>query len=167
MALDLLSPDSPEKKRFKLDDVLLEGALPENRKEMLVGYELAEDLEIRPGDRVTLLGQSFDGGLAADNYTVVGTIRFGVFAMDKKMALIDLADAQDSFYMEDMVTDWLGYLPANVGYKNYARYKEQIQNSLPALIENPPAELGEGRRADRAFHTGTEGTCKISPMFSK
>ena len=138
MALDLLSPDTPEKARFKLDEVLEQGRLPEHPKEMLVGVQLAEDLEIRVNDPVTLLGQSFDGGLAADNYTVVGTIRFGVFAMDKKMALIDLADAQDSFYMEDMVTDWLGYLPANVGYRHYATIKGGIQEHMPSLLKNPP-----------------------------
>ncbi len=140
MALDLLSPGSPEKERFNLEKVLEEGRLPQNPKEMLVGHELAKDLEIRPGNTVTLLGQSFDGGLAADNYTAVGIIRFGVFAMDKKMALIDLADAQDSFYMEDMVTDWLGYLPDNVGYKKYAGIKDGIQSRMPPLLADPPAD---------------------------
>ncbi len=140
MALDLLSPESPEKERLDLQNVLLEGRLPKNPREMLVGYELARDLEVRPGDQATLLGQSFDGGLAADNYTVVGTIKFGVFAMDKKMALIDLADAQESFYMEDMVTDWLGYLPGSVRYKDYARLKQDIEARMPPLLADPPKD---------------------------
>ena len=40
------------------------------------------------------------------------TTLFRSAAMDKKMVLIDLADAQNTFYMEDMVTDWLGYFPS-------------------------------------------------------
>ncbi len=138
MALDLLSPDSPELKRLQLEESLTEGRLPRISKEALVGYQLANNLGIELNDTVTLIGQSFDGGLAADNFTVVGFIRFGVFAMDKKMALIDLADGQDAFYMEDMVTDWLGYLPAHSAFDRYKEIKTNLVNRLPDIKENPP-----------------------------
>jgi putative ABC transport system permease protein len=78
--------------------------------------------------------------MATDNYQVVGFVKFGLAAMDKKMALIDLADAQQTFYMEDMVTDFLGFLPMNVGYKKYDQLKQSIMNHLPALKQNPPGE---------------------------
>ncbi|MEE9259106.1 MAG: FtsX-like permease family protein [Nitrospinaceae bacterium] len=138
MALDLLSPDSPELKRLQLEESLTEGRLPRISKEALVGYQLANNLGIELNDTVTLIGQSFDGGLAADNFTVVGFIRFGVFAMDKKMALIDLADGQDAFYMEDMVTDWLGYLPAHSAFDRYKEIKANLVNRLADIKENPP-----------------------------
>ncbi len=140
MAMDLLSADSPELARLKLADSLLAGRLPEASHELLVGYQLAQTLELELGRPVTLLGQSFDGGLAADNYTVVGFVKFGVSAMDKKMALIDLADAQETFYMEDMVTDWLGYLPAEVGYMDYPEIQSRLQERLAGLLARPPAE---------------------------
>ncbi|OGW26540.1 MAG: hypothetical protein A3K09_07575, partial [Nitrospinae bacterium RIFCSPLOWO2_12_FULL_47_7] len=105
----------------------------------LLGYLLAETLHLKPGDIVTLIGQSFDGGMATDNYVISGLIRFGVFAMDKKMALIDLADAQHTFYMDDMVTDWLGFLPDRVSYDEYDRLKNELQSRLENLKQYPPS----------------------------
>jgi len=140
MAIELLDKNSPERKRLDLEKAVIEGVIPSRAKEMLVGYKLADALELQLGDTVTLLGQNFDGGMATDNYQVVGFVQFGLAAMDKKMALIDLADAQQTFYMEDMVTDFLGFLPMNVGYKKYDLLKQNIMDHLPALQQSPPAE---------------------------
>ncbi len=140
MAIDLLDKNSPERKRLDLEKSVIEGVIPSRAKEMLVGYKLADALELQLGDTVTLLGQNFDGGMATDNYQVVGFVQFGLAAMDKKMALIDLADAQQTFYMEDMVTDFLGFLPMSVGYKKYDLLKQNIMDHLPALKQSPPAE---------------------------
>lgn len=140
MALDLLSAETRELERLKLKDSLTQGRLPRSPKEALVGYQLAESLGLSLDQTVTLLGQTFDGGLAADNYTVVGFVRFGVFAMDKKMALIDLADAQSTFYMDDMVTDWLGYFPSRVGFEEYGEARDFISSKLQLLMRDPPAE---------------------------
>lgn len=140
MALDLLSPDSEEVQRLALNGSLTEGRLPQGAKEILLGYELARTLDVGLNQTITLLGQTFDGGLATDNYTVVGFVRFGVFAMDKKMALIDLKDAQDSFYMEDTVTDWLGYLPSHVSYEEYEHIQAGLQSRLDDLKLHPPTD---------------------------
>jgi putative ABC transport system permease protein len=140
MALDLLSSDSEESKRLALKDSLTEGRLPQGSKEILLGYELARTLDVGLEQPITLLGQTFDGGLATDNYRVVGLVRFGVFAMDKKMALIDLRDAQDSFYMEDTVTDWLGYLPSHVSYHEYKKITTDLQSRLNELKRHPPKD---------------------------
>lgn len=140
MALDLLSPDSREVERLGLKDALVRGRLPQGPKEILLGYELARSLDVELDQTITLLGQTFDGGLATDNYKVVGLIRFGVFAMDKKMALIDLADAQDSFYMEDTVTDFLGFLPSHISYKEYKNFKIELQSRLNDLRLHPPKD---------------------------
>ncbi len=138
MAIDLLSKNSTEVGRLDLERSIVKGRAPVKSGEMLVGYKLAEALELKPGDTLTLIGQTFDGGLATDNYTAVGFIRFGVFAMDKRMALIDLADAQKTFYMEGMVTDWLGFLPAHVGYKKFRLMRDEINKRMESLRNNPP-----------------------------
>jgi putative ABC transport system permease protein len=140
MALDLLSTESGELERLDLKKSLVEGRLPEGTKEILLGYELARTLDVGLEQTITLLGQTFDGGLATDNYKVVGLIRFGVFALDKKMALIDLADAQDSFYMEDAVTDWLGFLPSHISYKDYEKFKMELESRLGDLKRHPPKD---------------------------
>lgn len=138
MAIDLISPESPELARLDLAKSLVRGQLPSRPGEMLMGYLLAETLHIKPGDSVTLIGQSFDGGMATGNYVVAGFVRFGVFAMDKKMVFIDLADAQHTFYMEDMVTDWLGFFPAHVSYEDYDKIKQGLLSKLDSLKRNPP-----------------------------
>jgi len=140
IAIEMLEKDSAERERLDLEKSVIEGVILSQAREMLVGYKLAEALGLNLGDRVTLLGQNFDGGMATDNYTVVGFVKFGLAAMDKKMALIDLADAQQTFYMEDMVTDFLGFLPMNVGYEKYDQLKQNIIDHLPALKQNPPGE---------------------------
>ncbi|MEC7641694.1 MAG: FtsX-like permease family protein [Nitrospinota bacterium] len=137
MALDLFSPDTPELDRLKLAESLTQGRLPRQKKEMLIGYQLAETLDVKLGNPVTLIGQSFDGGLVTDNYIMVGFVRFGVFLMDKKMAVMDIADAQETFYVEDMVTDWLGFLPASVPIEDYEKHQTILLDSLQRW--NPPA----------------------------
>ena len=97
-------------------------------------------MNVALGQSVTVIGQSFDGGLVADNYLVVGLIRFGVTAMDKKMVLINLADAQSTFYMDDMVTDWLGYLPSSLSFYHYVKAKKNINSNLNTWRENPPKD---------------------------
>ena len=138
MALDLKSKNSSEIRRLKLKKSLIKGQLPQKSNEMLMGNSLAQNLDVTLGQSVTIIGQSFDGGLVADNYLIVGLIRFGVTAMDKKMVLIDLADAQSTFYMENMVTDWLGYLPSSFSFDHYIKAKKSINFNLNTWMKNPP-----------------------------
>ncbi|MZH03138.1 MAG: FtsX-like permease family protein [Nitrospinae bacterium] len=137
MGLNLKSPDTREIDRLRLKPSLVEGNLPNGFNEMLMGIQLAEVLDVSVGQSVTLIGQSFDGGMVADNYQVSGLIRFGVTAMDKKMVLIDLADAQNTFYMEDMVTDWLGYFPPSVDFEHYEAVKKNLNKSLADWLPRP------------------------------
>jgi putative ABC transport system permease protein len=140
MAMDLKSPDSKEIERLRLKSSLVEGTLPKKNNEMLMGIQLAEVLKLSVGQSVTLIGQSFDGGLVTDNYRVSGLVRFGVTAMDKKMVLIDLADAQNTFYMEDMVTDWLGYFPPGANLARYEKVKASLRERLVGWMRAPPKD---------------------------
>ena len=92
------------------------------------------------GQSVTLIGQSFDGGLVTDNYQIAGLVRFGIAAMDKKMVLVDLADAQNTFYMEDMVTDWLGYFPPSADFDRYEEVKQDMNERLVDWMRSPPKD---------------------------
>ena len=146
MALELKNKGSLELKRLRLDESLVGGKFPELKNEMLMGDQLAKTLGIELGREVTLIGQSFDGGLVADNYRVVGLVKFGVSAMDKKMVLIDLSDAQNSFYMEDMITDWLGFMPARFSLNKYEEIKRNMTQPLSQWIEKPPISWAKDDR---------------------
>jgi putative ABC transport system permease protein len=138
MAMELRNKNSIEIDRLRLKESLISGKIPELANEMLMGNQLAETLGVALGQTVTLMGQSFDGGLVTDNYRVVGLVKFGVSAMDKKMALIDIADAQNSFYMEDMITDWLGFLSPQYSLNDYEKIKVEMQEPLSRWRESPP-----------------------------
>ena len=140
MALDIKSPNSSEIRRLRLEESLEDGHLPQGINEMLMGYQLAQNLDVSLGQTVTLIGQSFDGGLVTDNYRVTGFLKFGVTAMDKKMVLINLMDAQSTFYMDDTVTDWLGYFPPSFSFDHYLKIKETINSNLNTWKKNPPKD---------------------------
>jgi putative ABC transport system permease protein len=123
-----------------LKSSLVEGTLPKGFNEILMGIQLAEVLGVSVEQTVTLIGQSFDGGLVTDNYQIAGLVQFGIAAMDKKMVLVDLADAQNTFYMEDMVTDWLGYFPPSADFDRYEEVKQDMNERLVDWMRSPPKD---------------------------
>ncbi len=68
---------------------------------MLVGSELARKLNLRPGDRVSVVSAS--SGTPAD-FTVVGTLRSGLYTFDVNNVFIGLGPAQRLFGIEGLVT---------------------------------------------------------------
>ena len=109
LALDLLGSDSPEKSIFPLEDALVRGRLPEEQGEILISEAFAKGLGAAPGDRVTLIGSTMYGAMAIANFTIAGTLSFGVVALDRGMILVDLRDAQAALDMEDTVSEIVGF----------------------------------------------------------
>ncbi|HCL00612.1 MAG TPA: hypothetical protein DHW42_10985, partial [Candidatus Marinimicrobia bacterium] len=54
------------------------------------------------------------GSMAIRNFTISGTIRFGVTAMDRAAIIMDITDAQSTLNMENATGEILGYFPDNV-----------------------------------------------------
>ncbi len=109
LALDLLGSDSPEKSIFPLEDALVRGHLPREKGEILISEAFAKGLGATPGDRVTLIGSTMYGAMAIANFTIAGTLSFGVVALDRGMILVDLRDAQAALDMEDTVSEIVGF----------------------------------------------------------
>ena len=78
---------------------------------MLICEELAGALGIALGQRATLIGSTMYGSMALANFTVVGTVRFGVAAMDRGAMLADLRDVQAALNMENGAAAILGFFP--------------------------------------------------------
>jgi len=74
---------------------------PDAVDEVILGATLARNLGLDLGDSVTLLGTGWDGSLAADSLTVVGTFTTGINEIDRLTAEIALARFQDTFAMPD------------------------------------------------------------------
>ena len=76
-------------------DELLAGELPvAGRNELLVGEEMARQLEAGVGDELVLVGSGADGSMAADLFTVSGVFRTGLLEFDASTAVLPLADLQ-------------------------------------------------------------------------
>jgi putative ABC transport system permease protein len=109
MAVDLLSEDTPEKFILNLEGSVVQGRLPRVPGEILISDELARRLGVEVRETATLIGVTMNGSMAVTNFTVAGTIRFGMTAMDRGALLADLKDIQIALDMEDAAGEILGF----------------------------------------------------------
>ena len=114
LALDLLSPNSTEPDRLGLDKALVKGSIPENNGQVLISDEFAEKLGIEPGADITFIGSTMHGGMTIYNYTLAGTVKFGINMLDKGAIIIDIQDARMALDMYRSSSEILGF--NNVDY---------------------------------------------------
>lgn len=84
--------------------IVREGAYfsgPDN--EIILGRKLAENLKVQIGDEIVLLGQGFDGSVAANAFVLQGIAESGQPDLDRTLAQIPLAVFQETFFMGDRV----------------------------------------------------------------
>ena len=110
MGVDLLSPGSSEIATLNIKKAVVNGRMPQNPGEILIGDNLAQKLKVELGETATLLTSTMYGGMTMYNFTVVGTIRFGVLAMDRGAMIADITDIQQALDMEDASGGILGFL---------------------------------------------------------
>ncbi|MBN2091941.1 FtsX-like permease family protein [candidate division KSB1 bacterium] len=108
LAIDLLNISSPEKRILNLEKALKSGRFPENAYEILMSEEFAEKLNVKPGDRATLISSTAFGAMAIQNFIVSGTIRFGVMAMDRGAIIADISGIQMALDMPNGASEVLG-----------------------------------------------------------
>jgi putative ABC transport system permease protein len=109
MAVDLLSPGSPESGILDLGHALVKGKLPSKPGEALVSDALASRLDLRPGATVTLIASTMNGAMTTANFVLSGTLRFGTPAMDAGTVIADLRDVQDFLDMDDAAGEIAGF----------------------------------------------------------
>jgi putative ABC transport system permease protein len=109
LALDLLTDDSLEWELLGIEDSIVRGSAPDKPGEILISDEFANRLGISPGDTVTLIGSTMYGSMAAANFTVSGTVRFGISALDRGAMVADVKDIQTALDMKDAAGEILGF----------------------------------------------------------
>jgi ABC-type lipoprotein release transport system permease subunit len=72
---------------------------------IFIGKALADELDLRVGDRVTLLGQSRHETMRQRTVTVVGIYSLGAPDLEKSAVFITLEQAQRLFNLPDQVTE--------------------------------------------------------------
>ncbi len=78
-----------------------DGKLPEmGRKEILVGYELARQLEVAVGDEVVLVVPAADGSMGNDLFRLAGIYRSGMTELDNAYGLVPIDSLQTLISLE-------------------------------------------------------------------
>jgi putative ABC transport system permease protein len=111
IGMDLLSGGSGEVERLNLSNAMVRGALPSAPGEVLLSEEFSQKLEVNPGDEITLIGSTMNGGMAIHNFMISGTLRFGNTGLDRGTMIGDLKDIQLALDMEDAAGEIYGYFP--------------------------------------------------------
>lgn len=109
LALDLFTKDSLDWELLGIEDSIVQGKAPVNLGEILISDEFATRLGIPIGETVTLISSTMYGSMAAANFTVVGTVRFGISALDRGAIVADVQDIQIALDMEDAAGEILGF----------------------------------------------------------
>ena len=74
---------------------LRSGRLPEpGRTDILIGTEMARQLEVAPGDEVVLVAPGADGSMGNDVFTVCGVYRTGMAELDGAYAIVPIGALQ-------------------------------------------------------------------------
>lgn len=138
MAFDLLGAHSKETERLNLEKALVRGRLPAAPGEIIVSDEFAERLEANIGDIATLISSTANGAMAIQNFTMVGTIRFGIAPLDRNTMIADLADIQYALDMEDCASEVLGFF-SNFIYNEKAA--DRITQTFNSTAGDPDDEF--------------------------
>ncbi|HPB26308.1 MAG TPA: ABC transporter permease [Bacteroidales bacterium] len=142
-ALDLLTPGSKEAERFNLEKSIVSGRMPSKPGEALITDDFAVKFKIKPGDKFTLFGTTMEGSMAFRNFTVSGTVRFGVGAIDKGAVITDISDAQQTFAMDDAAGEILGFFSdgnydlekaASIAHQFNASYESSKDEYAPVML---------------------------------
>ncbi len=112
MAVDLLSENSNEIERLNLRNALVRGNLPLTPFELILSDQFAEKLEVEPGDMVTLISSTMNGAMSITNFTVSGTINFGVAMLDRGGMIAEISGIREALDMVDASSEVLGYFPS-------------------------------------------------------
>ncbi len=109
MGIDLLSENTRETDRLNLKKSLVRGKMPSSAGEILLSEAFSQKLEVNPGEKVTLIGSTMNGGMAIYNFRVSGTVSFGTSTLDRGTIIADLADMQQALEMQDAAGEITGF----------------------------------------------------------
>src|SRR5271157_998492 len=100
-------------------------ALPANERpradEVLLGADLAAEMDVKAGDTLAVVGQGADGAPVSGLFKVLRTMRTRVDGLNRKGILMPLSEAQEFLGMEDQAHEML--------------IRAQGMELLPAVLE--------------------------------
>jgi putative ABC transport system permease protein len=137
LAVDLFSVTSPEPGILDLKPALVSGTLPGKKGEILLAHDFASRLGIAPGAAATMIVGTMNSATSTANFTIAGTFRFGTPAMDRAMAVMDIADARAVLDMEDAAGEIVGFFKAGSYDREMAESEAARFNARHASSPDP------------------------------
>lgn len=114
MGIDMFNSKAGELERMNIANSLVSGHLPENPGEVLLSDQFANNLQVKVGDAVTLIGSTMNGAMCYYNFVVAGTVSFGVKVLDKGSIIAGISDVRFALDMDDAASEITGFF--NLGY---------------------------------------------------
>lgn len=127
-----------EQNLSQLDEAIIEGTFfkDSNERDLLIGSELANILEVSMGDRVVItVAQAKTGDLSQEMFRVAGIYHFNIPEMDKGMAFVRLEKAQEMLALgSDVHEIALKFIDPSYGRaKTLDFWKKYSQNNNEAV----------------------------------
>ncbi len=138
MGVDLLGRTSPEWRLLNIPGAIVRGGPIRGHGEMLISEGLADKLGISPGQVATLISSTMNGSMTTANFTVVGTVRFGVGAMDRGAVIAEISDIQQALDMPDGAGEIAGFFPDDFYHEDRAAAASAAFNARSSTGEFSP-----------------------------
>ena len=127
-----------EQRLLQLDSALVSGRLPQSPSEMLVSSQMFNRLGVPLGHEASIITSTMYGAMEVCNFTIVGTVEFGIEALDRGGVIVDFADAQAMLDMADGASELLGFFP---GYEYHNDRAMRMKQAFNAALRDSTDEF--------------------------
>lgn len=114
--------------------------------EIVIGRSLAHNMQLEPGDELTILGTGRDGSVAATIIPVVGIYESGSRQLDRNLVQMPLSTFQDVFTMQGHGHEIVVYRPDVKQLDAYIQKFELLIRGKDDLVVLPWDEIQPGVR---------------------
>lgn len=130
-------------------------------REVVIGDEMAEELDLEVGGELVVIGQSTYGAVASDLFTIVGLHHTGATAMDRSGVYLHQADLQAFLELPDQVHEV-------VVITEDAFAAEPVRAALAATLQEdaPPSAEAEDAHAGPLVRTWQEADPQAAQLIS-
>ena len=90
-----------EQKHLDIYDNVVEGNVPTQADQTLIGASMARNLGAAVGDEIVVLGSGKQGAVAAAVFVVSGIVESGQTALDRTLVFAQVAGVAETFYLQD------------------------------------------------------------------
>jgi len=101
---------------------------------VVLGAVLARNLGVKPGGKIALISQGFDGSIAAEKLTVVGLFNSGNPEYDQSLMIMPFAQAQQTFTM-------MGYINAITIHLKSPAYTDAVRDHIRRHVDTGALEV--------------------------